>query len=271
MTRCVFINLAAAAERRGAVEASFAAAAPAGWSLERFEALTPSDVAAVPGGLKPAEKACFASHRAALAADLDSAGHLMIAEDDVVFSPRTFAALDQLLAQAPDWDVLFTDVAFCDLALMVHLARRRDPMAAAGEQMILNLRGRAWNGATAYLVRGSAKARLHAALAAATAMDRPYDLFLRDLCEAGELKAGVCFPFLTTVSAAADASQIQSGPDVVFDQTLSAFRRLMFVERDLDQCRADTQRLRTLSGGEAADMVGTVFATLVSPAFPLDR
>jgi GR25 family glycosyltransferase involved in LPS biosynthesis len=267
----VFINLASAGDRRRGVEASFAAAAPQGWALHRFAALGPADVATVPGSLTPAEKACFASHRAAIGEHLDDEAPLFVVEDDAVFSPRAFAVMEALLAADASWDVLFADAALCDLGLMVQLAKRRDALAAQGEHLALNLAGRSFNGAAAYLVRGSAKRRLHAALSAAAALDQPYDLVLRDLCHAGGFRMGVVFPFVTTVSAAADASQIQAGDGAVFDATLAAFRRLMFIDRDLDQCRRDTDRLTAAHTDEAARMVGAIFATIVSPAFPLDR
>ena len=56
MPRCVYINLPSAHARRAAVEASFAAAEPRGWTLHRFEALGPAEVAEVPGELGPGEK-----------------------------------------------------------------------------------------------------------------------------------------------------------------------------------------------------------------------
>jgi GR25 family glycosyltransferase involved in LPS biosynthesis len=271
MKSCVFINLPAAEDRRGSVEGSFAAAQTADWRLERFEALAPPDVAGIPGALRPAEKACFASHRAALGGCLQDEDPVLIVEDDAVFSPQTFGVLDGLLARGGDWDLIFTDAALCDFNLMVHLASRRDGMTARGEYLPVDLMGRSYFGATAYAVRGSSKRRLHAALAEAVTLDRPYDLFLRDLIHSGEFKAAVAFPFLTSLSPQADGSQIQGGEARVFDTTLNAYRRLMYVARDLDQCRADAERLCAANGDEASRMVGDVFATIVSPAFPLDR
>ena len=274
MKACVFINLPAATDRRESVEASFAAAQAsgqaAGWSLHRFEALAPADIADSPGAISPAEKACFASHRDALGEHLEGDDPVLIAEDDAVFAPQAFGVLDGMLAQAGDWDILYTDAALCDFNLMVHLASRRDAMAARGEYLPVDLKGRSFFGATAYAVRGASKRRLHAALAAAGALDQPYDLFLRDLIHAGAFKAAVVFPFVTSLSPEADGSQIQAGETAVFDQTLNAYRRLMYAARDIDQCRADAERLAAQTN-EASRLVGGVFAAIVSPAFPLDR
>ena len=270
MKACVFINLPAATDRRASVEASFAATQPAGWTLQRFEAQGPADVAAIPGAIGPAEKACFASHRAALASALDGDGPVLIVEDDAVFAPQAFAVLDGMLAQAGAPDILYTDAALCDFNLMVHLASRRDGMAERGQYLPVDLAGRSFFGATAYAVKGAAKARLHAALTAAEELNQPYDLFLRDLIHTGHFKACVCFPFLTSLSPLADGSQIQAGDTAVFDATLNAYRRLMYVDRDLAVCRADAQRLGAHTS-EASRMVGGVFAAIVAPAFPLDR
>jgi hypothetical protein len=270
MKTCTYINLPAAEDRRRSVEASFAAAQAGDWSLRRFEALGPDQAAALPGALTPAEKACFASHRAALAEQIEGDDPAMIVEDDALFSAQTFTALDSLLQHGGDLDMIFTDAALCDFNLMVHLASIRDGLVQRGEFVPVDLAGRSFFGATAYAVRGASKRRIHAALAAAVELDQPLDLYLRDLFRTGQFKAAVAFPFLTGLSPEADGSQIQTKDTAVFDATLNAYRRLMYVARDLDQCRADAARLAAHTD-EAARMVGGVFAAVVSPAFPLDR
>jgi hypothetical protein len=270
MKTCAYINLTTAKDRRDSVEASFAAAEAGDWSLRRFEALGPADVAAIPGTLTPAEKACFASHRAALGEHLEGDDPVMIVEDDAVFSPQAFKALDKLLAQSGDLDIVLTDAALCDFNLMIHLASLRDGLVARGEFVPVDLVGRSFFGSTAYAVRGASKGRVHAALAAAIELDQPLDLYLRDLIRSGQFKAAVAFPFVTTLAPSADSSQIQVGDTAVFDATLNAYRRLMYVARDLDHCRADAERLAAHTD-EASRLVGAVFATIVSPAFPLDR
>jgi GR25 family glycosyltransferase involved in LPS biosynthesis len=271
MKACVFINLPAATARRASVEASFTAANTEGWYLRRFGALGPDNVADLSGTLKPAEKACFASHRAALGACLGDEEHALIVEDDAVFAPQAFGVVDALFAQNPGWDVIYTDVAICDLSLMVHLANRRDAMVGQSEFLTIDLAGRSYAGAAAYAVRGSAKQRLHAALSVSSRLDQPIDLFLRDLAHGPDFKIGVSFPFLTAPAGLADAgSQIQGEEVALFDATFNAYRRLMFVERNMDQCRADSERLSAHTD-ETARLVGGVFAAIVSPAFPLDR
>lgn len=270
MNTCVYLNLPAATARRASVEASFAAVPNAGWTLSRFDALGPDAVAGMPGPLTPAEKGCFASHRAAIGGLAADEGNLLVTEDDVQFSSKTFAVLDALLARGLDWDILFLDVGLCDLAMMLQLARRHEGMTARSEFNLADLRGRSWAGATAYCIPSASKAKVFGVLQAAE-LDRPYDLHLRALADQGGLKMGFCFPFLTTVSPRARVSQIQADEHAVFDMTLNAFRRLMFVERDLEQCRRDSAELRDAVNDEGMAMIGTVFGAIASPVFPFDR
>ncbi len=270
MKACVFINLPAAEDRRQSVETSFAAARAsgqaAGWSLHRFEALGPADMASVSGAISPAEKACFASHRDALGQHLEGDEPVLIAEDDAVFAPQAFAVLDALLARQPAPDVIYGDTVG-DFNLMVQLAGQRDGMMSRGEYQAIDLAGRPYFAALAYVVRGSAKRRLHDALTAMTEFNQPYDIALRGLCHSGAFRMAVAFPFLATVSSLADGSQIQTRDGGVFDATLNAFRRLMFAARDVDQCRADIARLEAAADGETALLTGALFSVMASPAF----
>jgi GR25 family glycosyltransferase involved in LPS biosynthesis len=270
MKTCVFINLADAVGRRAAFEADFATVHEPGWSLTRLEAQGPADVGALGGGLTPAEKGCFASHRAALAAHAEDADTLLVAEDDVRFAPGALALVEAMLA-ASDWDILFTDVGLCDLPTMLSLAGRRAALAAQGQFMLVDLRARSYFGATAYAVRGASKAKVKAALDAATQLDQPYDLYLRDLGRSGALKIATCFPFLSTPGPLAERSQIQGDETAPFDRAMTAFRRLMYLRPDLEACEREIAGLRAEFGTAESELVGAVFSVLAAPGFPLDR
>ena len=272
MSVCVFINLPAATARRESLEASFAAAEARGWSLRRFEALGPAEMTEARGELTPAEQACAASHRAALASALEGDEPVLIVEDDTQFAPGAFAILDARLALTPAWDLIYTDVALTDLALMVELARRRDAMAGRGEVMALDLAGRPYAGAGAYAVAGQAKRRLHAALSRTELLGRPIDLALRDLAASGEFRAAVAFPFLTAPAPLADqGSQIQTGEAAAFDAAFNIFRRAMWRGREPRQTAADLAWLQAQAGSDTERLLGGLFAAFASPAFPLYR
>jgi GR25 family glycosyltransferase involved in LPS biosynthesis len=272
MKTCVYINLAAAEARRASLEASFAAARPDGWTLRRFEARGPADVAQTPGSLTPTEKACFASHRAALESALGDDEPVLIVEDDTQFSARTFEVLGGLLAMTPAWDVLYTDVAICDLPLIVELGRRRDAMAARGEFMAMDLTGRAYAGSGAYAVAGHAKRRLYAALSASPTLDRPIDLLLRDLAHGPDFRIAAVLPFLTAPAPLADAgSQVQTGEAAAFDAAFNILRRTLWIGRDAEQSARDLAWLQAQASGETERLIGGLFGAFATPGFPLYR
>jgi GR25 family glycosyltransferase involved in LPS biosynthesis len=260
--RCLYINLDSAVGRAAAVEASFAAVPHGDWRLERLPAVAPHRP-----GMATAE-ACFESHLAALTSALEDAEPVFITEDDVVFSRETFAIVDQLVAGEHVWDLLFTDVIVLDLALLLDLARSRRQLAAGGGRTLRNLAVTPCTGSTAYVVRAGAKARLHAALQKADPT-RPFDLVLGDLIRQGAFQGRFVFPFVTTVDSLGDRSQIDPGDDRdLWRATLNLFRRLMFVDRDLDACARDADRLATAGDQESA-VLAQVLAALTSPAFPV--
>lgn len=258
-----FINLDKAVERRRQVEGSFAAVPHDGWELSRFQAVGAAEMAHTPGRTRPAEKGCFESHRRLIGQHLDDDAPLLVLEDDVVFSPVAFPVLAAMLGDPDDWDLLFTAAAIFEPARIVAFMQTREQLAAAGEVASVPLNGLGFTGSTAYLLRGPAKAKLHALLSAAEALDLPYDIHLQELCASGELKASVCVPFVTTLSAEASRSQIRD-EEPVTHQALDLFRRLMFVERDPAACAAAAEALQArLSAPEIA--LGAVIAALSLP------
>lgn len=215
----------------------------------------------VPGALGAAHKGCFESHHRLIASSLDDADPLFVLEDDAAFSRLTFATVDDLLGRNHDWDLLFTDVGIADGGFVLQLAANRDAMLRDGRFAAINLKGRQFSGSAAYVVRGSSKAKLDGLLRMAP-LDVPYDLHLRALCDAGHLKVAACFPFVTTISDAAEVSQISRETMQVQYDALNAFRRLMFVERDIEACRRAEEAIRARSD-EVALMVGTSLSALI--------
>lgn len=264
--KCLYINLDDATDRRRALEASFAAANTAGWALKRIAARTPADVAAVAGAIKPVEKACFASHRAALgAADAED---VLIVEDDTAFSPRVFDMLPRFAASARQFDLIFTEVMPTDIGSMAGFTRQWPRLAAAGNFLLQDLSRVPFYGAGAYYVRGSARAKLAALLDTVQPLDRPYDIVLRDFITQGAIRACVAVPFLTTPGAAADTSSIQSADTDLREAITHAFRRLMFADRDLATLRGEVVRIDAAHDDEGARMFGALMAAMASGAFP---
>lgn len=233
--KACYINLDSAAGRRARLEAGFAGVPQAGWTLSRFPAVTAAEMAVAPGRLSPAEKACFESHRRLLGENLADETPLFVLEDDAAFSQLVFPYLGAALAAEGDWDLLFTDIAFIGPTSLFTVARKGLALARRGACEVIPLQGR-FASSTAYLVRGSSKAKLHALLSRADPLDEPYDLYLGGLCAAGALKVAVCLPFLTTISQAAGQSQIREDASLQV-QASDEFRRLMFIDCDLEARR----------------------------------
>ncbi|MBW8838199.1 MAG: tetratricopeptide repeat protein, partial [Burkholderia sp.] len=153
---------------------------------------------------------------------------------DAQFSPRSFAIIDHLSAQAAPWDLLFTDLMILDTDKMMPFAARYPRLVGERGLLIEDLATTAFAGSSAYLVRRASKARVLDVLESA-GLDLPYDLRLRQLFGVGELSGRVCIPLVTTVSPEAEDSQIA---DLAFAQSLKQtalqlFRRLMFFDRDI--------------------------------------
>lgn len=261
--RCVYINLAGATQRRAHMEAEFARAAPAGVTLERFEAVDAAAAASAPGQARPPEKACFLSHRNAIAAHHDGESPLLVLEDDVLLSPQAFTA-DRLAGG--DWDLMFLDAALADPGTWLRFAKGRPALARQGGIRVVDLATIRFASASAYVVNARSKARVLEVLDEARPLDLPYDIVLRQLIQAGRLKACMTFPFLTSIAAFSDvASQIQAGQNDA-DRISNTFRRLMFVGRDMAASRVEAEAIAG-EADEESQLMGMILAGVVSDRF----
>jgi hypothetical protein len=256
---CVCVNLDSATARREEIEANFDKYKGPGWTWTRFPAVTPADprVAALGGSVAPTEKACFLSHKLALESRLGTSNPVFVLEDDAMLGPRSAAFIDRIVFanDALNWDILYTDICVPLPGPMIDLANLRRTLAQP-EVRLMNLRGYTYAGATAYIVNPRSLARLHGLLDGLTRLDRAYDLELRYFVNANQLNAFAFFPFLTTVSSAADSSQVQAdqSPDAVWN----LFRRLMWMDRDVGSQRGAVDRLEQDVDGEEARALGRV-------------
>ncbi|WP_421936317.1 glycosyltransferase family 25 protein [Phenylobacterium sp.] len=265
--KCHYINLDTATARRANLEAAFRAVNPAGWELVRIAASGPDAAAGVQGAITATEKACWLSHRRAIEAALGDDEPVVIVEDDVRFSPRTFPILAALATADSEWDLLYSDVILTEISSMVTYARDWPQLARAGNFRMQDLATLPFVGAAGYVVRGGSKRRVLEALDSLP-FDRAYDVALRDLIHQGVLQGRACFPFLTAPSVDADASTIQPSQLQFRDAAINAFRRLMFVDRDLEASRRDVAALEAAHGDPAATVLGGVLGALVSSKMP---
>jgi GR25 family glycosyltransferase involved in LPS biosynthesis len=258
--KCLYINLDSATERRTLLEASFHAAAPDGWSLQRIQAVGPAEAESYPGCKPAAVKGCLLSHRRAIQAAIEIPGDVLIIEDDTAFSRRGLGLLQQIVAQPGQWDLLITDIGMVSVPEVLRYARAREAFETNRQMTLENLAKVVWVGTSAYVLREASKRKL-LELLDVPAIDEPYDLFLRNLIWAGRLSGAFPFPFVTTLGPGATASQIHDNLTLTV-ASLDAARRLMFVDRDLAQCDAE---LSALSARTAPQLrrYGAIFAVAV--------
>jgi GR25 family glycosyltransferase involved in LPS biosynthesis len=237
----IYINLDAAADRRAALEANFAAMAPASWPLVRASAISEQDVQADGhrGQLRAGEKACYLSHLAAVRSAAGAPQPLWIREDDTEIGARSCGVLDGFLRAHPDdWDILFTDLTIGNPATMTELLLARRTVAN-GEVIALSLSELGpFAGALSYVVRPAFAARLYDALNVEE-LDVPYDLALRDFILKSQtrslspIRAYVLFPFISTAAATSARSSVQTSDGNGLHDLWAEFRRLVWMERDL--------------------------------------
>jgi len=240
---CYYINLDAAAERKRHIEENFAACRKPDWTLTRFPAIDKAYIAGnnIAGDARPAEKGCFLSHQMLMRERLGDDEPCFIVEDDAAFGVRTCAHIDLALERnkATDWDILFTDVCIPDMPVMFELLKYRRELAKGNIDVVfMNLGSLRFAGSTAYIVNGKSKRKVYDMLRACRKIDRPYDLYLRQLAHGGALNVYSLFPFVTTLSEFCDASQIKTAGDRPVELTWNIFRRMIWTERNLNRCKS---------------------------------
>jgi GR25 family glycosyltransferase involved in LPS biosynthesis len=272
--QCFYINLEQAHARREQIERDFQLHNATGWSLCRFPALDTRYVQqrGIVGGIRDTEKACFASHRELIRSALQDERPILVLEDDATFCSQTFTALDADLRSEShgQWDMTFTDVCIPDIGTMVELAglRREWQVRNHGrpdpEFAFIDLARVNFAASTAYVVHGRSKAKLVRWLESSQRMDIPYDLFIRKLVHGGHLKARSFFPFITTPSPLANASQLQLRHDEIPNLVWNMFRRLMWLGRDLGAQQAALTRVLEEVCDEESRAIGSIVAAWLS-------
>jgi GR25 family glycosyltransferase involved in LPS biosynthesis len=207
-----YINLDRSARRRAAIEGQLAALGVAK-EYSRFEAIEGQTVGGPAGKLSSGALGCFASHAGALRRGIAARAHVHVLEDDVLLSPELAPALRNMCAQPvlEEYDILYTDV-FVPVnshAIMVYERERRhmvrvDPQTGAETYRgvrLVELRGQPWASLSSYVVAARSVERvaelLDNELRAGPSV--PVDLFVRELINAGRLRAACTIPFLTSL------------------------------------------------------------------------
>lgn len=268
-----YINLRSASGRRTALETNIQKLPPGQWALQRFEAIDAAhdQCRQTPGRLSDREKACFLSHRSLLT-EMVHSGYseaFMVWEDDVHVGLSAYEAVIRFITQAaPDsWDILYTDLIVPDLGSMLELTVRSRLLRRHREVEVLNLKGRLFAGASAYIVNPKSLRRVVALLQDIAFLDEPVDLLLRRFIHGGILKGCALFPFVTTVSDASLESQIQPDSTSSTDLAWTLFRRLVWLDCEVEELYPMCNRLSSLHPDPESSVMGVITAALISPQF----
>lgn len=233
-----YINLERAVERRRSIEESFEKSAfSSAWVLNRFNAIDASSelIKTRTGPDGPTLKAAWLSHLGCVKTAIERGltSHLLIAEDDTEFCAATEQYATALIRHKnpADWDIIYLDAFIPNAVDMPWFFKLRHKWLREGDLQLINLKGfnRAFAGAGSYIVNNASLKKF------VEFIDIPYfqgpiDLVLRRLILDGTLKGILAFPFLTTVAAVAETSQVQYEDErIVQDRIINNFRRLVWI------------------------------------------
>ena len=234
----LYINLEKAVERRQSIEESFKKSqfSPA-WTLNRFNAVNAlsGQIQTRTGPDGPTLKAAWLSHLGCVKTAIERGltSHLLVAEDDTEFCHATEQYVTALLRHLnpADWDIIYLDAFIPNAVDMPWFFKLRHKWLREGGLQLINLHGfnRAFAGAGSYIVNNASLKKL------VELIDIPYfpgpiDLVLRNFVLNGLLKGILVFPFLTTVAAVAETSQVQYEDErIIQDRIINNFRRLVWI------------------------------------------
>jgi GR25 family glycosyltransferase involved in LPS biosynthesis len=243
-----YINMDRSIERRGALEAQFAALGCSD-RYARFPAVDGQTLDRTGSSLTAGECGCFESHYRCIKESMSEDLNLHILEDDVVFGPRTIPFLDQALGDGfGQAEMVFTDLflpgELSTLQFLVNFYRltgileKTEPGTPPYPKFInfYDLKKASFTGASSYLIRSDARTRLlglmEAELAAGPTM--PVDIFYNRIVRDGLVKATVTLPFLTSVNPAEVIATTIEGRGQNARSNLAFFllRNYFFVDKD---------------------------------------
>ncbi len=238
--RGYYINLDSSPERRSAMEASIARAGLTGL-YQRFPARTGEGK---PAGcrLSPGEYGCFRSHHDLLSGLIPDGRFVHVLEDDAILAQPFGAALQSVIdgGLMEPFDIVFTEMMVMDeLPLIRMLKGLFDRNAGPGRPPSLSLIDLAtvnFAGATSYFINPRSHERVKGVLAEGLTAGpaRPLDLLYCDAVHDGRLKAGLLFPFLSSVIIGG-ASTIRS--ESASQAVSLLLRNSFFIEADAEASR----------------------------------
>jgi hypothetical protein len=249
--RGLYINLDRSGARRERMEAELTAFGLSD-RYSRFAAIDGSVLDARGSRIKPGELGAFHSHIGALERAASGGLPVHVLEDDALLSEHTKPVIEDAIAARlfDRFDIIFTDTFIPPhLGMLKALKAAFDNFVMPDQRplrlqdlQVLDLARENFSCMTSYVAGTGSLERIVALCRAelASGPSKPVDLFLRDCVNAGRLRAGLLFPFVTSFDLAEVAASTVaagtagSGPSVM---VLAVLRYLFFVNRDLDYAK----------------------------------
>lgn len=252
-----YINLDRYPDRRSEIEAEFARF---GLSerYKRFAAIDGNKLGFPNPHLNAGEMGCFTSHYLLLKENCGQDRHLHILEDDAIFASCTESVLRRIIDDGTmdKFDILYADASiplsnesYQAFKALYDGVVSRDELGAlkSASFQILDLNKHIFSTASSYLVNKNAIEKIyrlyHDELTKGAAL--PVDAFLRHQADAGILKAGCIFPFITSVRVEhVMDSAVRKVPDVTRRFTAANIARAsFFIGCDWNKCLELLDRL----------------------------
>ena len=251
--RGVFINLAEDERRREALLSNLASAGIASWYAHVRAIDGRIEAANHPTALDPGALGLWLTHEKIAEDSSGGTEHLHILEDDAVVAsdarllfPKALRIADRRLG---DWELLFTET-FVPFALFETYRKAMERFHAKGQLSYLELASCYTSGMTSFFINRKSIDKYAGLIKGKWRLGIPIDLYLRQFMRSGRLRALVTVPFLSSVSAHNNQSNIR-GPLDVSRRVCDVFRRGFFVGADLDELVEEMVRLTGRTGGAA--------------------
>lgn len=243
--RGVFINLPENERRRTALLSNLSAAGISTW-YAHFPATDGRTAAAsVSTKLSPGALGLWLTHEKIAEKFGDGSEHLHILEDDVVVAGEAKSLLPMALQNADqnlgDWDLIFTET-FVPFELFETYRKMMQTFDAKRRFSYLDLASCYASCMTSFFLNRKSIGKYASLIKGKWTAGLPIDLYVRRLLRTKELRAFVTVPFLTSISAENNQSDIR-GPLDASRQVCDVFRRGFFVDADVNGLLAEMRRL----------------------------
>ncbi len=249
--RGVFINLAESERRRNALLSNLSAAGVSSW-YTHFPAINGmAEATNFPTKLDPGALGLWLTHEKIVEKFGDGTEHLHILEDDVVVASDAKSLFPMALQTADqhfgDWDLLFTET-FVPFELFETYRPLMQKFYAKRQFSCLDLTSCYASGMTSFFLNRKSIEKYAKLIKDKWSIGIPIDIYLRQLLRKRELRALVTVPFLSSISAESNQSNIRGQLDMS-RQVCDVFRRGFFVGADLNEL---VEEMRRLTRGTAA-------------------